>query len=160
KGGEQQIADSHAEVTVLLAFVSDFLALTRHLPADRAVGLFNDLIVAFDEVAERHGVEKVKTVGSSYMAACGLAVQRVDHARRMIEYALELLRIVRHFNQERGTSLVVEVSIHAGPVVGGVVGRTRFLYDLWGDTVNVAHAMQTHAGVNTIRVTEAVRDRA
>lgn len=159
EGGEKQMSESHADVTVLFAEISDFLDLTRTLPADRAVGLFNDLIVAFDEAAERLGVEKVKTVGSSYMAACGLTPGRVDHAHRMVQFAQELSRIVRHFNQERGTDLSVRVSIHSGPVVGGVVGRTRFLYDLWGDTVNVARALQAEGPGNAIRVTEAVHDR-
>jgi class 3 adenylate cyclase len=159
EGGEQQISESHADVTVLFAEISDFLDLTRTLPPDRAVGLFNDLIVAFDEAAERLGVEKVKTIGSSYMAACGLTAGKVDHAHRMVEFAQEMERIVRHFNQERGTNLSLQVSIHSGPVVGGVVGRTRFLYDLWGDTVNVARALQADGPGNTIRVTEAVFDR-
>lgn len=159
KLGEQQISESHADVTVLFAEVIGFNEMVEAMTPEGAVGLLNDLIVAFDEAAQRHGVEKVKTVGATYMAACGLSVQRVDHSHRMVEFAQELLQIVRRFNQEREATLGIQISINAGPVLGGVVGRTRFIYDLWGDTVNVARRLQAGGEVNTIRVTQAVHDR-
>jgi class 3 adenylate cyclase len=115
-------------------------------------------VVAFDEAAERYGVEKVKTVGASYMAVCGLSEQRPDHTPRVVEFARELPRIVTRFNQERGTSLRVEVGINTGPVVGGIVGRRKFIYDLWGETVNIARGLGSD-GEASIRVTEEVRDR-
>src|SRR5262249_3631055 len=158
RDGEEQISESHADITVLFADVVGFTELAESVPADRAVGLLNDLVTAFDEVAERHGVEKVRTVGSSYLAACGLSVQRPDHTRRLVEFGQDLLRIVRRFNQERGANLGVRVGINTGPVVGGVVGRTRFIYDLWGATVNVARGLAA-GEVNTVRVTQKVRDR-
>jgi class 3 adenylate cyclase len=154
----EQISESHADVTVLLADVVGFNELVESMP-DRAVGLLNDLVVAFDEAAQQHGVEKVKTVGASYMAVCGLSVERIDHSRGMIEFAQEMLRIVRRFDQERGVALGIQISINAGPVLGGVVGRTRFIYDLWGDTVTVARRLHAGGEVNTIRVTKAVYDR-
>jgi class 3 adenylate cyclase len=156
--GEEQISEHHADITVLFAEVVGFTELAESEPADRAVGLLNDLVTAFDEVAERHGVEKVRTVGCSYLAVCGLSVQRTDHTRRMVEFGLDLLCIVRRFNLERGVSLGARVGINTGPVVGGVVGRTRFIYDLWGATVNVARGL-AEGEVNTIRVTETVVDR-
>lgn len=159
RGGEQQISETHADVSVLFAEVVGFNERTASLPADRALGWLNDLVIAFDEAAERHGVEKVKTIGASYLAACGLTVRRIDHTHRMVEFALDMQRIVRRFNQEHGTDLGLNVGINAGPVVGGVVGRTRFIYDLWGDTVNVARSLPPCGGVDTIRVTQAVRDR-
>jgi class 3 adenylate cyclase len=159
KLGEHQISETYPEVSVLFADVTGFTELADSLPADKAVGLLNDLIDAFDEAAERQGVEKVKTIGSSYMAGCGLSVPRPDHAHRIVEFAQDLLRIVRRFAQERGSNLGVRIGIHVGPVVGGVVGRTRFLYDLWGDTVNVARGMILGGEVNTIRVTDPVHDR-
>jgi class 3 adenylate cyclase len=158
RDGEEQISESHADITVLFADVVGFTELAESVPADRAVGLLNDLVTAFDEAAERHGVEKVRTVGSSYLAVCGLSVQRPDHARRMVEFGQDLLGIVRRFNLERRTNLGARVGINTGPVVGGVVGRTRFIYDLWGVTVNVARRL-AEGEVNTVRVTQAVRDR-
>jgi class 3 adenylate cyclase len=157
--GQQQISDSHADVTVLFAKLVGFTELTESLPADKAIALLNDLIVAFDDAADRFGVEKIKTNGSAYMAACGLSVQRPDHAHRMVEFALELLRIVRVFGQERGGNLGLQVGIHCGPVVGGIVGRTRFVYDLWGETINLAHTLQQTGATDAIRVTQAIHDR-
>lgn len=157
--GQQQVSDSHADVTVLFARVVGFTELTESLPADKAIALLNELIVAFDDAAERIGVEKIKTNGSSYMAACGLSVQRPDHTHRTVEFALEMLRIVRVFGQERGGNLGLQVGIHCGPVVGGIVGRTRFAYDLWGETVNLAYNLQQSGPGDGIRVTQTVRDR-
>jgi len=157
--GQQQISDDHADVTVLFAKLVGFTELTDALPADKAIALLNDVVVAFDDAADRFGVEKVKTAGATYMAACGLSVQRPDHAHRMVEFAQELLRIVRVFGQEHGMALAVQVGIHCGPVVGGVVGRTRFVYDLWGETVNLAANLQQAADPDTILVTQALRDR-
>jgi class 3 adenylate cyclase len=156
--GEEQISESHADITVLFADLVGFTELAESVPADRAVGLLNDLVTAFDEAAERHGVEKVRTVGSSYLAVCGLSVQRPDHTRRMVEFGQDLLSIVRRFNLERGTNLAARVGINTGPVVGGVVGRTRFIYDLWGATVNVARSL-AEGEVNTVCVTQTVHDR-
>lgn len=157
--GQQQISDDHPDVTVLFAKLVGFTELAENLPAERAIALLNDLVVAFDDAAERFGVEKVKTAGATYMAACGLSVQRPDHAHRMVEFAQELLRIVRVFGQENGMTLAVQVGLHCGPVVGGVVGRTRFVYDLWGETVNLAANLQQVADPDTILVTQALRDR-
>ncbi|MFH0352387.1 MAG: adenylate/guanylate cyclase domain-containing protein, partial [Chromatiales bacterium] len=159
KEGEMQISETHDDVTVLFAEVAGFSGLTGSLPQDRALGLLNDLIVAFDEAAERHGVEKVKTIGTSYLCVCGLSVQRADHAQRMVEFGLDLLRIVRRFNQERGTDLGVQIGINSGAVVGGVTGRNRFIYDLWGETVTVARAIKDEDSAHGIHVTEVVRDR-
>src|SRR5262249_55502464 len=99
--GEEQISDSHADITVLFADVVGFTEFAESIPADHAVGLRNGWVSAFDEVAERHGVEKVRTVGSSYLAVCGLSVQRPDHTR-LVEFGQDLLRIVRRFNLEHG----------------------------------------------------------
>src|SRR5262249_46830898 len=153
KGGEQQIAEEHADVTVLFADIAGFEELTDAMHADEAVRLLNSLVGAFDEAAERHGVEKVKTIGSSYMAVCGMSVQRPDHPFRMVEFAQDMLRAVRHFNHDHASNLSLQVGINAGPVAGGLVGRTRFIYDLWGETVNVARAIRAHGKPNTIQVT-------
>jgi class 3 adenylate cyclase len=159
KDGETAISDSFADVTVLYADIVGFEELSAGMPADKAVSLLNDLIVAFDEAAERSGVEKVKTIGSSYLAVCGLSVHRPDHTNRVVEFARDLQRLVRRFNQERATALTVRIGINAGPVVGGVVGRSKFIYDLWGDTVNVARRIKSEGNDHAIQVTRAVYDR-
>ena len=149
---------SFADVTV--AFVNlfglDDLALT--LGEEAALNLLSDMVGAFDEVAEGLGVEKVRTIGSSYLAASGLSAERPDHTLRMVEFAREAVRIVRRFNAERGLELVAEVGINTGPVTGGLVGRRRFIYDLWGDTVRLARGIVSD-GETSIQVTKSVRDR-
>jgi class 3 adenylate cyclase len=100
----------------------------------------------------------VNPIGSSYLAASGLSVERPDHTARMVAFAREVVRIVRRFNAERGLDIVAEIGINAGPVTGGLVGRRRFIYDLWGDTVRLARGIESD-GKTSIQVTGAVRDR-
>jgi len=114
-----------------------------------------ELVVAFDEAADSLGVEKVKTVGESYLAVCGLSVNRPDHPSRMIQFAETLCEIVKSFNKQKGLHLTLTIGVNSGPVIGGVVGRRKFLYDLWGDTVRLAKGLGGVGG-NRILVSEAV----
>ena len=122
------------------------------------MALLSDVVAACDEAAEQHGVEKVRTIGSSYLAVSGLSVERPDHTARMVEFAREVVRIVRRFNAERGVRLVPEIAINTGPVIGGLVGRRKFIYDLWGDTVKVAREIDVD-GRTSILVTRPVYER-
>ena len=157
--GEEDIGDSFSNVTVLFASLGGFMELSETLPANETVSFLNDLVIAFDNAAEKHGVEKVKTIGSSYMAVSGLSVPRLDHARRIIDFAKDMLRIVRRFNQDRNTNLQLRIGVNSGSVVAGIVGRDKFIYDLWGDTVNTANQLQHQGKWNTIQVTQSVHNR-
>ena len=159
KNGEETIGDSFSNVTVLFAEIGGFIELSESLPASETVSLLNDLIRAFDEATEKHGVEKHKTIGSVYMAVCGLSVPRLDHARRTIEFAKDMLRIVRRFDRENNTELKLRIGINSGSVVAGIVGKDKFIYDLWGDTVNIANRLQSQGEWNTIQVSQNVHDR-
>ena len=156
KKGEQSIADGFADVTVLFADIVDFTAFSAQMPAAELVSLLNDLFSQFDAASQRHGVEKIKTIGDCYMAVCGLPEPRPDHARVMTEMALDLLRILDEFNRQRGANLQVRIGLNSGPVVAGVIGSTKFIYDLWGDTVNVASRMEASGVPGAIHVTESV----
>jgi class 3 adenylate cyclase len=156
KKGEQSIADGFAEVTVLFADVVDFTAFSAHTSAVELVSLLNDLFSRFDAVSQRHGVEKIKTIGDCYMAVCGLPMPRPDHARAMTEMALDLLRVLGEFNQQRGTNLQLRIGLNSGPAVAGVIGSTKFIYDLWGDTVNLASRMESSGVPGAIHVSESV----
>jgi class 3 adenylate cyclase len=156
KQGEQSIADGFAEVTVLFADIVNFTAFSAQTPAAELVSLLNDLFSRFDAASQRHGVEKIKTIGDCYMAVCGLPKPRGDHARTMIEMALDLLRILGAFNRQRGTNLQLRIGLNSGPVVAGVVGSTKFIYDLWGDTVNLASRMESTGVPDAIHVSESV----
>ena len=157
--GEESIGDSFSNVTVLFADVGGFSELSETLPAHETVALLNDLILAFDDAAEKHGVEKHKTIGSGYMAVCGLSVPRLDQAKRVIDFAQDMLRILRRFNRDRNVSLQLRIGVNSGSVVAGIVGKDKFIYDLWGDTVNVANHLQTQGEWNTIQVTQNVYNR-
>lgn len=158
KKGNGRVTESYSDVTVLFANVVGLSGADETMPADKAFNLLNDLVVAIDEAAERFGVEKVKTVDATYLAVCGLSEQRPDHTNRVVEFALELPKIVKRFNQEHGMNLGIEVGINTGPVVGGIVGRNKFIYDLWGETVRIARALS--AGAETrVSVTREVHER-
>ena len=156
KEGEEGIADSFPNVTVLFADLTGFTELCNSLSADDTVALLNDLIVAFDEAAEHYGVEKVKTIGSGYMAVSGLSVPRIDHSKRVVDFALEMIRILHSFNRDRHTNLRIRIGINSGEVVAGIVGRSKFIYDLWGDTVNIAHRLQVKGEEDTVIVTKDI----
>ncbi|MDG3003613.1 adenylate/guanylate cyclase domain-containing protein [Paludisphaera mucosa] len=159
KEGEKQFSENFADVTVLFARMHGLSETLDGKPADETLGLLNELVIAFDEAAEKHGVEKVKTVGESYMAVCGLSVQRPDHTNRVVEFAKDMLRIVRRFNKDRLPGLTLSIAVNSGPVVGGVVGMNKFIYDLWGDTVVIAQGLIAKGDANSIQVTRDVRDR-
>jgi len=158
KSGEQRIADSVASLTVLFADLPGFEEYSRSADAEAAVGLLNEIVSAFDEAAERHGVEKVKTIGSVYMAVSGLSIPRIDHAHRMLGFARELRGIIQGINQRHGLNLDLSIGINTGPAIAGIVGRQKFIYDLWGDTVSLAGRMQQAPESGGIKVTEAVKE--
>lgn len=158
KNGEQNIADTVASVTVLFADLIGFEDYSRATTAEELVGLLNEIVTAFDEAAERHGVEKVKTIGSVYMAVSGLSIPRIDHIHRMIGFARDLVEIIHRINQRHGLNLAVSVGINTGSAIAGIVGRQKFIYDLWGDTVTIAGRMQRATLEAGIRVTQPVKE--
>jgi len=158
RDGNADARQSFADVTVAHVNFVGFESLPPELGEDDSMALLSDIVAACDEAADQHGVEKVRTIGSSYLAVSGLSVERPDHTARMVEFACEVVRIVRRFNAERGVRLVAEIGINSGPVVGGLVGRRRFIYDLWGDTVRLARGIQSN-GKTSILVTRPVYER-
>jgi class 3 adenylate cyclase len=156
--GDEKATRQFADVTVLVAEFAGLDGASGPDAESRALGLVSDLVMACDEAAERCGVEKVRAVGSAYLAVCGLSLPRPDHAARAVQFGRELCRIVADFNRQHGTTLAVSVGINSGPVVGGVVGRQKFLYDLWGDTVAIASRLAARSG-QAVVVTQPVRDR-
>jgi adenylate cyclase len=152
------IADSFLEVTVLFADIVGFTELSSHTPPPQLVELLNTIFCLFDELAELHGVEKIKTIGDAYMAVAGLPNHRSDHAIAIANMALDMQKSVNQFNQEQNQSFRLRIGISTGPVVAGVIGLKKFAYDLWGDTVNTASRMESHGIAGTIQVCEASYD--
>jgi class 3 adenylate cyclase len=155
KGATQMIADHFDATTILFADVVDFTPLSERLPPAEVVGMLDQLFSRFDALVERHGLEKVKTVGDCYMAAAGVPNPRPDHARAAALLALDMRDVVATSAVAAWPGLEVRIGMNSGPVVGGVIGTKRFLYDLWGDAVNTASRMESHGTPGEIQMTRA-----
>ncbi len=151
---EHTIADSFAEVTVLFADIVGFTQLSAQIPPTELVGLLNEIFSRFDQLTEQHQLEKIKTIGDAYMVVGGLPTPRIDHAVAIAEMALDIQADINQFNLETGKSLRIRIGINTGPVVAGVIGLKKFIYDLWGDTVNTASRMESQGITDTIQVTD------
>jgi adenylate cyclase len=153
------IAEAHAEVTVLFADVVDFTPFTERTEPERVVRVLDEIFSAFDALAARYGLEKIKTIGDAYMVAAGLPESRADHAEVMAEMALDMQAEFRRLCQPLGLDLAIRIGMDSGPVIAGVIGRHKFTYDLWGDTVNTASRMESHGLAGRIQVSEATYRR-
>jgi adenylate cyclase len=150
------IADHFDEASILFADVVDFTPLAGRLDAREVVGVLDRLFTSFDEVVDRYGVEKIKTIGDCYMVAAGVPRRRPDHAHALAGLAFELRECAKTCLPERHWyDLRLRIGISSGPVVAGVIGRRRFLYDLWGDTVNMASRMESHGTADEIQITRS-----
>ena len=158
-GFTEIIADSFAEVTVLFADIVEFTKFSEGAGAEVLVGVLNDIFTRFDNIADNRGLEKIKTIGDSYMAAAGLLVPVADDAIRAAHMALDMLEAMDRFNEDSGYKLKVRIGINTGAVVAGVIGKRKFLYDLWGDVVNTASRMESHGVAGRIQVTDSTRQR-
>ena len=154
KQGESTIADSFPGVTVLFADVVGFTPLSARVSATELVALLNQVFSVFDGLTDQHGLEKIKTIGDAYMVVGGLPSPGEDHAEVVAEMALGIQEALPRFNEEHGSSLRLRIGINSGPVVAGVIGTKKFIYDLWGDTVNTASRMESHGVEDHIQVTE------
>jgi len=153
---EQTIADHFDEASVLFADVVDFTPLSSRLDAREVVGLLDRLFGSFDELVDRFGVEKIKTIGDCYMVAAGVPRHRADHAQALARLALEMRACASACLPDADDhDLRLRIGISSGPVVAGVIGRRRFLYDLWGDTVNMASRMESHGTPDSIHITRS-----
>lgn len=158
KPGEP-IADQFEDVSVLFADISGFVPLARELGAARVVGLLNNLVSQFDALAARHGIEKIKTIGDAYMAASGLPVRSSDHAPRLAGMALDMLDVVAKLRAQTGLGVQIRIGIASGPVMAGVIGRQKFSYDVWGDTVNLAARLESLSTPGRVLLCPACRGR-
>jgi class 3 adenylate cyclase len=155
KQTQSTIADSFAEATVLFADIVDFTGISTHRSPIEMVNLLNHIFSAFDNLAEEHGLEKIKTIGDAYMVVGGIPKHRPDHAEAIADMALDMQIAISKFNSETGESFSIRIGISTGPVVAGVIGTKKFIYDLWGDTVNTASRMESHGFPGAIQVTDS-----
>jgi class 3 adenylate cyclase len=157
KAGESRIAERFEEASICFADIVGFTQLSEQLQPEELVMVLDEVFTAFDELVEQHGLEKIKTIGDAYMVASGLSGSP-NNLEALAEFSLQLLRAIESFNQSDRPHLAMRVGIHCGPVVAGIVGTKRFVYDVWGDTVNVAARMESHGVSKKVHVTDAVRE--
>jgi class 3 adenylate cyclase len=155
KRGEKNISGSYSDVTILFSDLVGFTKMSSQISATDLVKLLNDLFTRFDKRAEALGVEKIKTIGDAYMAVAGLPIPRPDHAQLCAELALGMFDDLKAFNQENGKELDMRIGLNTGPVVAGVIGYTKFSYDLWGNTVNTASRMESTSKPGRVQVSPA-----
>ena len=153
----QAIVDSYANVTVLFADIVGFTAFSQLVSPEIMVGVLNDIFTRFDHIAEHRGLEKIKTIGDCYMAAAGLPLVVTDHADRAAHMSLDMLAAIQDFNANSQYPLSIRIGISTGAAVAGVIGNSRFVYDLWGDVVNTASRMESHGTAGRIQISESTR---
>jgi class 3 adenylate cyclase len=154
KSGQSAIADGFAQVSVLFADIVGFTRMSARLQPEELVGRLNRIFSSFDDLVDKLHLEKIKTIGDAYMVAGGLHSHEYDHANAIAEMALAMRRRAAVFSREFHDSLDIRIGIHTGPVVAGVIGKRKFIYDVWGDTVNTASRMESHSKPGNIQVTE------
>lgn len=150
------IADRHEAVTVMFVDIHGFTPLVERMDPDTLIELLNRIFTEFDRIALEHGVEKIKSVGDAYMLGAGCPIEIEDHCERVAEAALAIRDRIGQFTDAEGGAVEVRIGIATGPVVAGVIGASKFAYDLWGDVVNTASRMQSHGEPGSIQVTEQV----
>jgi adenylate cyclase len=146
------IAQEYPAASILFADIVNFTPLSERLTPTELISLLNDLFSEFDQLVDHYGLEKIKTIGDCYMVAAGVPNPRMDHADSIAELALDMVRYINHFAQQYHYPINLRIGIHSGSVVAGVIGRQKFMYDLWGDTVNTASRMESHGEVGKIQI--------
>jgi adenylate cyclase len=153
----EAIVDSFPEATVLFADIVEFTKLCTGLPPQELVSMLNEIFNDFDRIADNRGLEKIKTIGDAYMAVAGIPIPTTDHAMRAAHMALDMIGALDRFNARTGYTLQMRIGINTGPVVAGIVGKHKFIYDLWGDAVNTASRMESHGIAGRVQVTESTQ---
>ena len=151
KTGSKTIADNCQDVTVLFADIVGFTRLTGQSEPSDVVEFLNNIFTDFDEIAKKHNLEKIKTIGDSYMVAGGIPIARKDHAEAVAKMALDILEIADKYSWQ-GEKIQFRIGINTGPVIAGVIGKQKFIYDIWGDTVNIASRMESSGSPGVIQV--------
>jgi adenylate cyclase len=157
RNGETVIADRHEDATILFVDLVGFTSLSTQYPPDKVLDILSKIFAGFDGAVAAHGLEKIKTIGDAYMVAGGLPEPIADHPRRAAQLAIEMLAIVRQLRDSQQVDLKARIGIHTGPVIAGVIGARKLMYDVWGDTVNTASRMETFGAADRIHVSAEMR---
>ena len=158
KNKEDNIADGFPACSVLFADIVGFTVMSQQLAPERLVGMLNDIFSSFDKLANDHDLEKIKTIGDAYMVASGIPDQDGNHAQKLANFALEMRQCMARYRRDNGLDINIRIGIHSGPAVAGVIGRNKFIYDIWGDTVNTAARMESHGKSGEIHVSNLTKE--
>ena len=159
ENGESPIADSHAEIAILFSDFVGFTSLTSRIAPHRLIQLLNDLFSEFDAAAERLGIEKIKTIGDGYMAACGPPTAEPMRTITAVRFGLEMVAITGRVSEKHQIPIDIRVGVHTGSLIAGVIGKSRFAYDMWGETVNMASRMESSGVAGRVQVSEPAFQR-
>ena len=158
KDGERVIADDYKEVSVVFADIVDFTEASSRLSPGKLVETLNLVFTEFDAISDRHGAEKIKTIGDAYMVVVGVPDEQSNHAEAAVRLAMEMQKAATSLSEQTEFDVRLRIGVNSGPVVAGVIGRRKFAYDLWGDAVNVASRMESHGEPGMILITKATAD--
>jgi class 3 adenylate cyclase len=155
KSGEGLIADRFDDMSVLFADIVGFTQMSKNMNPSELVEMLNNVFSLFDNIADKYNLEKIKTIGDAYMIAGGIGTDGRGHAENIADMGLEMLDLIADYRDKTGTDVQIRVGLHMGPAVAGVIGLKKFIYDVWGDTVNTASRMESHGVPSRIQVLES-----
>ena len=154
KNNIKTISMDNPEISVLFADIVSFTEMSEKISSEKIVGFLNDMFSQFDDLTETYGVEKIKTIGDSYMVVSGMPVQREDHALTLFNLAKEMIKISAQFKDHNGNPIKLRIGINSGPAISGVIGKSKFAFDVWGDTINTAARLESYGSPDCIHMTK------
>ena len=158
KNNIKTISMDNPEISVLFADIVSFTEMSEKISSEKIVGFLNDMFSQFDDLTETYGVEKIKTIGDSYMVVSGMPVQREDHALTLFNLAKEMIKISAQFKDHNGNSVKLRIGINSGPAISGVIGKSKFAFDVWGDTINTAARLESYGSPDCIHMSKNTFD--
>ena len=158
KNNIKTISMDNPEISVLFADIVSFTEMSEKISSEKIVGFLNDMFSQFDDLTETYGVEKIKTIGDSYMVVSGMPVQREDHALTLFNLAKEMIKISAQFRDHNGNPIKLRIGINSGPAISGVIGKSKFAFDVWGDTINTAARLESYGTPDCIHMSKNTFD--
>ena len=158
KNNIKTISMDNPEISVLFADIVSFTEMSEKISSEKIVGFLNDMFSQFDDLTETYGVEKIKTIGDSYMVVSGMPVQREDHALTLFNLAKEMIKISAQFKDHNGNPIKLRIGINSGPAISGVIGKSKFAFDVWGDTINTAARLESYGSPDCIHMSKYTFD--
>ena len=158
KNNIKTISMDNPEISVLFADIVSFTEMSEKISSEKIVGFLNDMFSQFDDLTETYGVEKIKTIGDSYMVVSGMPVQREDHAVTLFNLSKEMIKISAQFRDHNGNPIKLRIGINSGPAISGVIGKSKFAFDVWGDTINTAARLESYGSPDCIHMSKNTFD--